>query len=66
MDTSVLNPAFIDSSISRSLRLQAIVPMGNGVSFVRTWDILSIQDRRTGLPWRVLGKSLTLSTSAPN
>ena len=66
MDTTVLNPAFIDNSISRSLRLQAIVPMGNGASLVRTWDVLSIQDRRTGLPWRVLGKSLSLSTSAPN
>jgi hypothetical protein len=66
MDTSVLNPAFIDSSISRSIRLQAIVPMGNGASLVRTWDVLSVQDRRTGLPWRVLGKSLTLSTPASN
>ena len=66
MDTTVLNPAFIDSSISSSLRLQAFVPMGNGASLVRTWDVLSVQDRRTGLPWRVLGKSLTLSSSAPN
>ena len=66
MDTTVLNPAFIDSSISSSIRLQAFVPMGNGASLVRTWDVLSVQDRRTGLPWRVLGKSLTLSTSAPN
>jgi general secretion pathway protein K len=66
MDTTVLNPAFIDSSISSSLRLQALVPTGNGASLVRTWDVLSVQDRRTGLPWRVLGKSLTLSTPASN
>jgi general secretion pathway protein K len=66
MDTTFLNPAFIDSSISSSLRLQAFVPMGNGISLVRSWDVLSMQDRRTGLPWRVLAKSLTLSTSAQN
>jgi general secretion pathway protein K len=66
MDTTVLNPAFIDSSISSSFRLQALVPMANGASLVRTWDVLNIQDRRTGLPWRLLGKSLTLSTPASN
>jgi general secretion pathway protein K len=66
MDTTVLNPAFIDSSISSSFRLQALVPIASGASLVRSWDVLNIQDRRTGLPWRLLGKSLTLSTPASN
>lgn len=66
MDTTVLNPAFIDNSISSSFRLQAWVPVTNGASLVRIWDIMDIQDTRTGLPWRVLGKSHTLSTPASN
>jgi len=65
MDTTVLNSAFIDTKISSSYRLQVGVPMANGVTLIRIWDLINIQDSRTGLPWRVLGKSLTLSNSAP-
>lgn len=62
MDTTVLNPAFIDTSVSSSLRLEVSIPVEAGSILTRIWDVLGAEDRRTGLPWRILGKSHVLSS----
>lgn len=60
MDTTALNPAFIETRVSNSIRLSVNMPMTNGGTLARNWDVLGIQDQRTGLPWRVLGKNHSL------
>lgn len=65
MDGSFFNPDFIENSISRSFRLQTSVALPGGAYMTRIWDINSTTDPRTGLPWRILGKSTTLSQTAP-
>ena len=68
MDTTAFNPAHIENSLSTSLRLQVEMPINaHGLSLVRVWDVFGMEDPRTGLPWRILGKSHTLTkTSAEN
>lgn len=63
MDTTALNPAFIENNLSSSLRFQVAVPLAaQGHQLVRTWDVFGMEAPRTGLPWRVLGKSHSLTT----
>lgn len=63
MDTTALNPAFIENNLSSSLRFQVAVPLpAHGHQLVRTWDVFGMEAPRTGLPWRVLGKSHSLTT----
>lgn len=64
MDTTALNPAFIETSLSSSIRLMVVMSMVSGGRLIRTWDVVGNEDRRTGLPWRVLGKHLSLSYNA--
>jgi hypothetical protein len=68
MDTTALNPAYIENSLSTSLRLQVELPINaQGLSLVRVWDVFGMDDPRTGLPWRILGKSHSLTkTTAEN
>jgi general secretion pathway protein K len=62
MDTTAFNPAFIENGLSSSLRLQVELPLtAQGLSLVRVWDVFGMEDPRTGLPWRILGKSHTFT-----
>jgi hypothetical protein len=64
MDTTALNPAFIETSLSSSIRLTVTMPLASGGRLIRSWDVMGQEDRRTGLPWRVLGKHQSLSNNA--
>ncbi|GAB4090691.1 type II secretion system protein GspK [Hydrogenophaga soli] len=54
MDTSSLNPAFIDNGPSMAVQVSAEVPLSDGASWVRTWTVSLMPSLRTGLPWTVL------------
>lgn len=64
MDTSFFNPAHIEASASRTLRLEVQVGSPDGALTQRAWHVYWGADPRSGLPWRVLRteQSVHLST----
>jgi general secretion pathway protein K len=65
MDGTFFRPDFIENNVSSSTRLQTTTPLPGGGFMTRIWDIYGTPDPRTGLPWRILGKSSTFSQTAP-
>jgi len=65
MDGTFFRPDFIENNVSSSTRLQTTIPLPGGGFMTRTWDIYGTPDPRTGLPWRILGRSSTFSQTAP-
>ena len=65
MDGTFFRPDFIENNVSSSTRLQTTTPLPGGGFMTRIWDIYGTPDPRTGLPWRILGKSSTFSQMAP-
>ena len=67
MDTTFFQPAHIETSVSRSMRLQTFVDLKDGRLVERSWDVYLGDDSRTGLPWRVIGTSNpTIQQAAAN
>lgn len=65
MDGTSFKPEFIANSVSSSVRLHTTTALPGGGYMTRIWDVNGTTDTRTGLPWRILGKSTTLSQTAP-
>ena len=63
MDTSLLNPEFIETTSSRSLRMQVRVGLPGGGSILRAWHVYWGVDSRARLPWRVLRTPSTDSSA---
>ena len=64
MDTSFLKPEHIEMTSSRSLQLQVQVSLPGGDSSQKTWLVSWGTDRRSGLPWRVLGTRQSIQHAA--
>jgi len=65
MDTSFFKPELIEMASSRSLRFQVDAELPGGGSIRRAWHIYWDTDRRSGLPWRVLGIQQTQRRASP-
>jgi len=64
MDTSFLDPDFVDMAPSSNLRLQTQVALPSDGFLQKSWLVYWGVDPRSGLPWRVLGKQQTVSRTA--
>jgi len=54
MDTTQLNPEFIDTSSASAIQAVARVPLADGGLLVRTWSVGLSASAQTGLPWQQL------------
>jgi len=64
MDTSFFNPAHIETSSSRSLRLEVQIEPTDGGAVQRAWHVYWGMDPRSGLPWRVLSTEQSVHVAA--
>lgn len=64
MDTSFLDPEFVDMAPSYNLRLQVQIAFPSEGHLLKTWHVYWGVDPRNGLPWRVLGKQEKVSRTA--
>jgi general secretion pathway protein K len=64
MDTSFFNPAHIETTTSRSLRLEVQIEPTDGGAVQRAWHVYWGMDPRSGLPWRVLSTEQSVHVAA--
>lgn len=57
MDTTQLNPEFIDASPATAIQVAARVPLADGGQLVKTWWVGLSVSGQTGLPWQLLQTS---------
>lgn len=67
LDGTFFKPDWVENTVSTTVRLQTTAELPGSGHVTRIWDVMGIHDDRTGLPWRILGKSSFFSKSAsPN
>lgn len=58
MDTTLFDPAFVDSSPTMVVQVGARVSLADGSMFVKSWSVKLVPYETTGLPWQVLDAQL--------
>lgn len=65
MDTTRLNPAFLDASAAAAIQVAARVPLADGGHLLKTWWVGLSAAAQTGLPWQLLETRQHIEPPAP-
>lgn len=65
MDTTQLNPDFLDASAATAIQVAARVPLADGGYLIKTWWVGLSAATQTGLPWQLLETRQHIEPLAP-